>query len=89
MTLISHGQESFVHLCPTKTELAQARYLVTLLMPYFDLTVTLSKTSGVTIHKAWSAYATMFLHLEEAERKLLHKMRQWKLQLANAIVAAH
>jgi hypothetical protein len=71
------------------TEWDHVRYLVALLHPYYTWTEKLSKTSGVTIYKAWAVYIALFEHLEEAEGRLLHKREPWKVLLADEVVVAH
>jgi hypothetical protein len=73
----------------SNTEWDHVRYLVTLLYPYYARTEKLSKTSGITIHKAWAVYIALFEHLEEAEGRLLRKKEPWKVLLADAVVVAH
>ena len=50
---------AFVDMHLSETEWQHVRYLVALLHPYFTWTEKLSKTSGVTIHKAWAVYISL------------------------------
>ncbi len=80
---------AFTNMHLSNTEWDHVRYLVTLLYPYYARTEKLSKTSGITIHKAWAVYIALFEHLEEAEGRLLRKKEPWKVLLADAVVVAH
>ncbi len=59
------------HLGISDTEWMHVRYLVALFYPYFLWTESLSATSVVTIHKAWSVYTGLFLYLEDMLKLLL------------------
>ncbi len=65
------------------------KYLTVLLHPFFLWTEVTSKTTAVSVHKAWAAYTSIFQHLEGAEAQLLRKSEEWKLKLADSVVAAH
>ncbi len=64
------------------------RYLIVLLRPYFVWTEVTSRTTAVLVNKAWTAYTSVFQHLEQAEAKLLRKTTLWKYNLADSVVAA-
>ncbi len=65
------------------------RYLVALLYPFFLWTESLSATSDITIHKAWSVYSGLFQHLELSAKRLTKKSVARKVLLANSVDAAH
>jgi hypothetical protein len=67
----------------------QIRYLVVLLRPFFGWTEILLKTTTVSVNRAWSAYTSLFEHLELMESKLLRKTATWKRHLADSVVAPH
>ncbi len=60
-----------------------------LLRPFFGWTEILSKTTTVSVNRAWSAYTSLFEHLVLMESKLLRKTAAWKRHLADSVVAAH
>ncbi len=67
----------------------QVRYLMVLLRPFYIWTEITSKTTAVSVNKAWTAYTGLFEHLELAESKLICKTVSWKYTLADSVVAAH
>ncbi len=59
---------SLVQLKLEQLEWEHVKYLIILLKPYYTWTEALSKTSGVTIHKAWTCYNALFDHLDKEKR---------------------
>jgi hypothetical protein len=63
-------------------------YLLELLYDFWLYTNCVSKHKGVTIHKAYDIYDSLFNHLEDAMAKLGDKQHLWKRKLYFALQAA-
>lgn len=69
-------------------EWRQVEYLITLLQPFFLVTLPLSSSSQPNIHLVYRFYDFVFKHLEETEHVLAPKRIQWKVRLRDGVVEA-
>ncbi|KAJ5274116.1 hypothetical protein N7478_009241 [Penicillium angulare] len=67
----------------------QIDYLLCLTKPFFDYTLSLSKTRDVTSHLVLQIYNLLFEHIERSKIQLQRKRVVWKKQMLISLEASH
>lgn len=79
----------FRGLWSTDDEWKQVEYIMEVLHPIRYWTLWMSKSHGITIHRVFEVYQEIFEHLDEQIMKLKNKRMRWKVEIREALEAAH
>ena len=72
-----------------KEEWSQVEYLIDIVKPFCRYTQVIGATRRPTLHQAFEIYDKLFEHLERASNRLSRKRVPWKIQMKEALDAAH
>ena len=72
-----------------KEEWSQVEYLIDIIKPFYRYTQVIGATRRPTLHQAFEIYDKLFKHLERASNRLSRKRVPWKIQMKEALDAAH
>ena len=85
--ILNEPNKGFRGLIMSACEWEQVRYLIALLHPFKIVTLAMSKTSSVTIHKTWYVFQSLLQHLSTKRIQVARKNTSWKKGLCAALDA--